>query len=154
MDGGATFYPHDGLDAEAVRLGEVDKSDMTTIVHELTHCFQWLVLGFIRSVFYYLFAPLPTYWTGRSTLEFESEANRILWLKKNYGEGDWLDDVCRKSAEKFTGGTYVWASTDTEGWYWALKRVLAISNFDDKVDGRSVTDSHNLNWKFNGYNPR
>jgi len=152
--GGSVFYPWDELDAEDVRNGNVSSSDMPTIVHELTHCFQWIELGPIWGAFCYVFWPFPIWWTGRSTLEFEPEANEKLWLQRKYGTGDWFKEICRTSAETFTGSTYVWATRDTEGWYRALMRSSALAKVDSEVDAREFVTQKNLHQLFGGYNPR
>ena len=152
--GGATFYPHDDLDAEDVRTGNVDVSDMPNIVHELTHCFQWIELGAIWGAICYVCYPLFAFWTGRSTLEFEATSNEILWLRFKYGYGDWLKDHAKHSAKVFTGSTYVWATTNIEGWEEAIMKVMHLSRIQKTITGKKAIETYSVHKKFRGYNPR
>lgn len=152
--GGSVLYPTDKMDADRIRAGDVPMDWMPFIVHELTHCFQWIELGAFWGAFCYVCWPFLIFWTGRSTLEFEPEANEKLWLQRKYGTGDWFKDICRTSAETFTGSTYVWPTRDTEGWYRALMRSSALAKVDSDVDARGFVTQKNLHQLFGGYNPR
>lgn len=152
---GSTVYTNAKTAAKDVRSGNVSHSEMSSIVHELTHCFQWIELGILAAIAYVVF-PLVTYWTSRSTLEFEADANEILNLLNRYGYyDDYVGGLCESSASIFSGPTYCWATTDEQGWYRALKRTVAYAKIEDEpVDARGITVRFGLHELFGGYNLR
>lgn len=151
----AIMYPRDGVDVADIRHGRVGASDMPLVVHELTHCLQAIELGMLHFLWIYLIWPLPTYWTGRSSLEWEADANEILWLVRRYAYGgeQWIDGLVKSSADTFTGPTYLWATTDDEGWIRAMRRIIGTSRMVDGIDARD-TEFSGLVQLFGGYEYR
>lgn len=153
--GGASVYLSEKYDVEAIRRGGAPDSSMPLVVHELTHAFQIIELGAIAFGFYYVTFPLPVYWTSRSSIEWEADANEILWLRRRYSYGteSWLDQLIESSSEIFTSATYVWPTTDSEGWKRSLKRFLGTSRMVDQMDARD-DEFNSLFSLFGGYNFR
>jgi hypothetical protein len=149
--GGASVYLS-GHDVQQIRDGNAPNSAMPIVVHELTHAMQILEFGAVRFAVLYTIWPLPVYWTGRSTLEWQADANEILWLRQKYSYGTegWVDRLIESSAQVFTSSTYLWPTTDAEGWRRALRRFLGTARMVDNVDARD-DEFASLASLFNGY---
>jgi len=143
--GGAAVYLSGDYDFEAIRRGEAPLSAMPLITHELTHALQIIALGMILFAIYYLTFPAPIFWTGRSTLEWEADANEIAYIRGAYYSVD-LDSIIKSAADLFTGPTYVWPTLDRDGWIAATWDYIANG---DGLDARQY--SNEVCYQFSGF---
>jgi len=137
---------------EKVRSGNLELSHLPVVVHELTHCFRWIQLGFIKSVWTYVCFPFPAVWTGRSTEEFIAEANELIWILNTYRPyNDYIRRHINGSAKVFTSATYVWPTLDEQGWKNALRRMTTYAQSEPSLDALDAVPRYGTYNKFGGY---
>jgi len=137
------IYLGGGLTPHDIIWHNFDDTQMSTLIHELTHAAQCKRMGWFCYCFRYLTR------SGRATMEFQAEVNEIVFWKDTNHTVDYK--YLSRVAEKICGPTYLWACSDEKSLTRALQAAKGRSRM---VEYHGLTDiNKDLINKFCGWNP-